>query len=304
VTPAPRDLGASVQARLRNVAKQRADDVQLVLTQFTLERLLHRISVSPHNEQFVLKGAMLFLAWTAVPHRTTRDLDLLGHGPSDAARLIATFRDLCTADVEPDGITFDPDSIVLDKIREDQSYEGWRVTMRAALGTARIDVQVDIGFGDAVHPAPERLRLPTLLDMPAPVVLAYPRETVVAEKFEAMISLGLLNSRMKDFFDLHYLATNFAFDGGQLSQALRGTFSRRLTTWPTELPVALSDTFATDADKGVQWRAFLRRTGLGDGLVLNQAIAFLREFLWPVVAATPGSPPGTWPPGSPWLPAD
>ena len=305
MTRAPRDLGASVQARLRNVAKESGDDVQLVLTQFVLERLLWRLCASAYHDQFVLKGALLFFAWTSLPHRATRDIDLLGAGSADEARLTTTFRNICGTEVEPDGTTFDPDSVVLSRIREGQSYEGWRVILRASVGTARIDVQVDIGFGDAVHPAPKRLRLPTLLDMPAPTILAYPRETVVAEKFEAMVSLGLLNSRMKDFFDLHFLATSFSFNGGELAQALRGTFARRQTTLPVEPPIALSDAFAGDANKNVQWRAFLSRTGLGDGMALEEVVTFLRGFLWPVVRTAPDrGTPECWPAGGPWQDTD
>lgn len=302
MTRKPRDQGASVQAKLRNVAKERGDDVQLVLTQFAIERLLYRLCASPHRDQFVLKGALLFTVWTGVPHRATRDLDLLGHGPADAERLLAIFRDVCTQDVEADGAAFDPESTAIGRIREDQAYEGWRVTLRATLGTARVDLQIDIGFGDAVHPPAEFAPLPTLLDMPAPVIRAYPRETVIAEKFEAMVSLGLLNSRMKDFFDIHHLATMFAFAAEPLSRAVRGTFERRRTTLPTEPPVAIRDEFAGDDTKLVQWRAFLRRTGLGNGLELAGVVRRLREFLWPVVAAISDGDAFAkrWPPGGPW----
>ncbi|MFT7536140.1 MAG: hypothetical protein ACI85K_002094 [Hyphomicrobiaceae bacterium] len=299
MTRPPRDMAASIQARLRNVAKARGHDTQIVLTQFALERLLLRISTSPHGDQFLLKGALLFVAWTGLPHRATRDLDLLGRGPAEEARLLAMFRSICTTEVEQDGITFDPQSVALSRIREDQNYEGWRVTLLATLGTARIDVQVDIGFGDHVHPAAQLMRLPPLLDLPTATILAYPRDTVIAEKLEAMVSLGLLNSRMKDFFDLQFLASHFEFERTQLTTAVRGTFARRQTPLPTTLPIALDDAFAADAGKQVQWRAFLRRTKLATDMSLADVVAELRAFLWPVLTdATPSEK--IWPAGGPW----
>ena len=202
MTRPPKDLGASVQARLRNVARERGEDVQVVLLQFVLERLLHRLASSPHRRDFVLKGAMLFTAWTKIAHRATRDLDLLGSGPSELPRLAAIFRTICLTEVESDGVSFDADSVASSRIREDQLYEAVRVLLTASVGTARISVQVDIGFGDAVTPHPVEMAFPTLLGQPPVQLLTYPREVVVAEKFHAMVSLGLLNSRMKDFYDL------------------------------------------------------------------------------------------------------
>lgn len=210
------------------------------------------------------------------------------------------FRSICDANVTDDGITFDSDSVVLSRIREDQSYEGWRITLRATLGTARLDVQVDVGFGDHVHPPAQPMRLPTLLDMPAATILAYPRDTVIAEKLEAMISLGLLNSRMKDFFDLHFLATHFEFERKQLTIAVHGTFARRQTPLPTTLPVALDDAFASDTNKQTQWRAFLRRTRLANGNDLEDTVAELRAFLWPVLSEAQCRGRNKWLPGGPW----
>lgn len=224
MTKPPKDLGASIQARLRNLAQQRGDDVQLLLTQFVLERLLHRLAASAHAHLFLLKGAMLFAAWTNMPHRATRDLDLLGHGSPEVNRLVGIFRDVVAAAVEPDGVSFDPTSIQAARIREDQLYQGVRVTMTATLATARVGVQVDIGFGDAVHPGPVELEYPSLLGLPTTRLRAYPRETVVAEKFQAMVSLGELNSRMKDFYDVFTLARRFEFDANSLAGAVRATF--------------------------------------------------------------------------------
>ena len=300
MTRRPKDLGASTQARLRNLARERGDDTQVVLTQFVLERLLHRLSVSPHRDQFLLKGAMLFVAWTGLPHRTTRDLDLLGRGAPEESRILQLIRAVCGTEVAPDGVAFDADSLRLSRIREDQTYEGWRAELSASLGTARIDVQVDIGFGDAVHPAPEMVTLPPLLDLPAATLLAYPRPTVVAEKFEAMVALGLLNSRMKDFFDLHYMAANFAFERPELALAIRATFDRRGTRMPTEVPVALRNEFATDTTKQVQWRAFLKRTRLVGTASLDAVVTEIRRFLWPVLDPATEPDATHWSAGGPW----
>lgn len=300
MTRPPKDLGASVQARLRNVARERGHDMQLVLTQFALERLLHRVAASPHRDEFLLKGALLFVVWTGLPHRPTRDLDLLGSGSPDQDRLAVIFRSLCSIDVAPDGVTFDPASITVSRIREDQTYEGLRVVLRATIGTARLDVQVDIGFGDAVHPAPENVVVPTLLDHPAPMLRAYPRATVIAEKFEAMVSLGMLNSRMKDFFDVHYLARTFEFDRRELATAILATFERRATALPDAPPKALRAEFAQSPDKQVQWRAFLRRTRLPGDLDLGKVIDELAAFLWPTVDLSIEPAATHWSPGGPW----
>ena len=299
----PSDLGASAQARLRNLAQARGDDVQVLLIQFVLERLLCRLAASAHARDFLLKGAMLFAAWTRVPHRATRDLDLLGTGQPDLDRLEQVFRAIATTAVEPDGVTFDADSVQAARIREDQLHQGVRVTLTAALGTARLDVQVDVGFGDAVHPGPIELQYPSLLDLPTPRLLAYPRECVVAEKFQAMVSLGELNSRMKDFYDLFTLAGQFAFEGPSLASAIAATFARRQTDLPRREPIALRHDFAELRDKPIQWRAFVRRSRLVDETVtLAAVVAQLHRFLWPIVGGLLGArtAPRSWPAGGPW----
>ncbi len=303
MTQQRKDLGASMQARLRNLAKQRGDDVQLLLTQFVLERLLHRLATSAHAHQFLLKGAMLFAAWTKVPHRATRDLDLLGHGTPELPRLVGIFQEIAAQTVEPDGVTFDVGSVQAARIREDQIYQGVRVTMTATLATARINVQVDIGFGDAVHPGPVELTYPSLLGLPATRLRAYPRETVVAEKFQAMVSLGELNSRMKDFYDLFVLARQFEFDAISLAGAVRATFARRTTDLPEREPIALRMEFAERKDKQVQWSAFVRRGKLLDAnITLAAVVLSLHTFLWPIVSGLRNelAMPRQWPAGGPW----
>ena len=249
------NLGASVRARLLNRAKAERIEFGLLLTRFALERLLYRLSISPRREQFLLKGALLFDLWFDEPHRPTRDADFLGFGAADLPTLAATFREICSVVVD-DGIAFD---------------------------RARCPVQADIGFGDAVTPAPEEIQYPVLLnDLPAPKLRAYPRYTVIAEKFEAITSLGIANSRMKDFFDLWVLTRHSELDATILGRAIRATFARRGTALPTITPVGLSDEFAADQTKQTQWRAFTARNQLA-APELQVVVQHLRRFLESVV---------------------
>jgi Nucleotidyl transferase AbiEii toxin, Type IV TA system len=255
----PRNMAASVRARLADLARKEHEDFQLVLTRYAIERLLYRLTRTEYATEFVLKGAMLFRLWADQPHRPTRDLDLLGRGDPSVDRLAAVFRAVCGATVEDDGLLFDPAAVTAGKIKEDQEYEGVRVECVVRLGQARIDLQVDVGFGDAITPGPVTVQYPALLDLPAPELAAYPRETVVAEKFQAMVMLGIANSRMKDFFDLWVLARSFAFAGPTLADAIRATFVRRKTPVPAAPPLALTAEFGTDRGKVTQWAAFLKK---------------------------------------------
>jgi hypothetical protein len=268
-----------------------------------IERLLYRLSRSEHQREFVLKGAMLFRLWGDQPYRPTRDLDLLGQGDGSTERLIQVFQSVCGLAVEDDGLTFDPATVSAERIREDQEYEGVRVGCRVWLGQARIDLQIDIGFGDAVTPRASRAQYPTILEFPAPVVAVYPRETVVAEKCQAMVALGIANSRMKDFFDLWVLAHNFPFAGPLLGRAIRATFRRRKTSLPAAPPLALTAEFATDAAKVKQWQAFITKGKLDKvGTTLEQTCAFLHGFLMPPTQALAAGEEfdRAWPPGGPW----
>ncbi|MBI5490296.1 MAG: nucleotidyl transferase AbiEii/AbiGii toxin family protein [Deltaproteobacteria bacterium] len=223
MTKRPRDIAASVRQRLLELARSRNEEFQTLLTRYGLERFLYRLSVSPHTDEFVLKGAMLFAVWTGEMHRATWDVDLLGRGDAEAGRIRKLFAGVCGVRVEDDGISFDDGSVRAERIREDQIYEGLRVRVAGRVGTARIQLQIDIGFGDAVRPPPRKLPFPTLLGMSAPVLKSYPREAVVAEKVQAMVVLGMANSRMKDFYDLWTLATKFPFEGRSLSDAVRAS---------------------------------------------------------------------------------
>jgi predicted nucleotidyltransferase component of viral defense system len=288
---------------LANLAREQGEDFQLVLTRYVIERLLYRLSRSEQRGDFVLKGAMLFQLWADQPHRPTRDLDLLGKGDNSVERLVEVFRAVCLLAVEDDGLTFDPGSVIAERIKEDQEYEGVRVHCEARLGQARIDLQIDVGFGDAVTPRAVEVQYPTILAFPAPVLPAYRRETVVAEKFQAMVALDIANSRMKDFFDLWVLARGFSFDGDPLCRAIRATFRRRKTALPAEAPLALTAEFGTDAAKVKQWQAFVKKSKLDiGGITLEQVCAFLNGFLMPPtkVLVAGDDFAHTWPPAGPW----
>ncbi|WP_420468424.1 nucleotidyl transferase AbiEii/AbiGii toxin family protein [Panacagrimonas sp.] len=277
------NLGASVRARLLNRAKAQNAEFNLVLTRFALERLLYRLSVSGYREQFLLKGALLFDLWFDEPHRPTRDVDFLGSGPADISSLENVFREVVTIPVE-DGIVFDPFTVRAAEIRKEANYAGIRVTLIGTLSGARIPVQADIGFGDAVTPDPEDTEYPVMLDeLPAPRLRTYPRATVIAEKFEAITSLGMGNSRMKDFFDLWVLSRHSEPPLGELRQALQATFKRRGTQLAGTLPVGLSDEFPASKEKQIQWRAFVSRNSL-NAPTLDEIVLHLREF-WQLIWA-------------------
>ncbi len=278
-TKKSRDVGASVRARLLNLAKQKGQALDLLLTRYAIERLLHRLSISPHRDRFVLKGAMLMTTWFEDPHRPTRDVDLLGYGDPAPEPMLATFREIC-AIVLNDGIEFDVEGLRVELIREELDYGGLRLRTTARLSGARITVVIDIGFGDAIEPGLEEVELPVLLDLPQPKLRAYARETVIAEKFQAMVALGLANSRMKDFYDVWVLSRTYDFNDDRLARAVAATFERRGTALPTEAPEALSATFANDAAKQRQWQAFVRDLGM-EVLGLGGVVSALAEFLLP-----------------------
>jgi len=273
------NLPASVRARLLALSKATGQTFDLVLTRFALERLLYRLSKSRYADRFVLKGAMLLTTWFDDPTRPTRDIDLLGFGDPDSDEILQAFREIMQVEVE-DGIIFDPDSLRIDRIREDDRYGGVRMRAQATLAGARITVVIDIGFGDAIEPGLEQLVYPTLLDFPAPELRAYAQETVIAEKFQAMIDLGRANSRMKDFYDIWLLANSFRLEDDGLARAIAATFARRMTPLPLELPDALSAKFAADPAKARQWEVFIEDLTVNPG-ALDEVVGELAEFLMP-----------------------
>lgn len=274
-----KNVGASVRARLLTIAKERGQTFDLLLTRYVLERFLYRLSTSKHKDSFVLKGAMLVTTWLDNAHRPTRDVDLLGFGSSQPEGILAIFEEICAIDAD-DGVTFDAKALKIDRNREDLAYGGLRVATDASVGGAKIRVVIDIGFGDAVEPGLNEIELPVLLDLPAPKLRAYAMETVIAEKFQAMVQLGRANSRMKDFYDIWFLAKTFTFEDDRLARAIAATFKRRDTEIPEGIPDALSDAFAQDEQKRKQWEAFVSGI-LGEPVPLDVIVRDLREFLLP-----------------------
>jgi predicted nucleotidyltransferase component of viral defense system len=272
----------SVRNRLLARARRDREDFQRLLVRYGIERLLYRLSCSDHADAFILKGATLFALWLGKPHRATKDLDLLGRGDPDIERLVSIFSRVSGHECPEDGILYHSDSIVGTPIRADAVYKGVRLVIPAELAGARIRISVDVGMGDATVPAPPTVDIPSLLDLAQPRLRAYAPETVVAEKLEALVVLGITTSRMKDLYDLDLIRRTFVFDD-TLVDAVRATFSRRKTPLPSELPIGLSDAFADDATKQVQWRAFLRKAAPTETPELSHVITMLRTWLWPVL---------------------
>ncbi|WP_315838283.1 nucleotidyl transferase AbiEii/AbiGii toxin family protein [Bradyrhizobium prioriisuperbiae] len=259
-----KNVGASVRARLLKLANEREQPFDLLLTRYALERLLYRLSTSKYRERFVLKGAMLMMNWMDDPYRPTRDLDLLGFGDSDPDTIVKVFRDLCAIKVD-DAVTFDIDGMSVDRIREAAEYGGLRIKTIATVDGAKVRVLIDIGFGDAIEPGLIEIELSVLLDQPKPRLRAYSYETVIAEKFQAMVVLGRANTRMKDFYDIWILARSYDLDRDRLARAIAATFARRNTTIPVERPDALTSAFAADQSKQQQWAGFLRDVAVKPG---------------------------------------
>jgi predicted nucleotidyltransferase component of viral defense system len=282
-----KDFAASVRARLLNIAKAQGADFNQVLVRFALERILYRLSQSAHADHFLLKGALLFTLWYDMPHRTTRDADLLGFGASDLESIAQTFRDIASVEVD-DGITFDPSSVSVEEIRKDAGYAGARVLITGEIAKARCKTQIDIGFGDAVTPGPVHAVYPVLIaDLPAPRLRTYPVYTVISEKLHAIALLGMTNSRLKDYLDLWVLLDREALNANTLARAIAATFIRRGMPVPAVLPIGLTDEFATDSSRQAMWHAFLKKNEITI-TPLSDVVAKLRAILEPalVQAAT------------------
>ena len=278
MTVSPNPLAQSVHTRLLNYAHQTKDDFNLILSRYASERFLYRLSKTSYSDRFILKGASLFLVWMKKMHRPTQDIDLLGFGKIDAEELRTIFSACCTIDVAADGLVFDPGTITIDDIREGQMYLGLRVNIRGNLGTARLFVQIDVGTGDAVFPSPQLMDYPALLDFPAPRLRVYPKEAAIAEKLDSIIERGLRNSRMKDYYDIWLLSTEFDFDGQTLVTAIRETIkhrSRKCETFPT----GLTSEFVENPDKQKQWTAFINKQLVSSSLTLKDVVKTLQSFL-------------------------
>jgi len=296
-------IAQSVHTRLVARSKELHIEAQLLLERYALHRFLYRLSKSQYAGRFLLKGAQLMLIWIGESARTTRDADLLGFGDLSDDNLRAILTTLCAATVEPDGMLYLADTIRITPIREETAYGGRRIHIQARLGSARLQLQIDVGIGDAVTPEPVWVELPQLLDLPVARLKAYRPETSIAEKLETIVSLELLNSRLKDYFDIYALSEYEAFDGTVLSQAIRDTFQRRETPIPVELPLGLTKQFINEPGKSMQWQSFLNK--VGDSFApgnLEVIVDALATFLWPILRSiTDGSFDNQhWPPGGPW----
>jgi predicted nucleotidyltransferase component of viral defense system len=295
-----KNLPTSIQARLKNRAQDTGEEFQALLTRFALERLLYRLSVSKHQDTFVLKGAFLFLAWEESVERPTRDLDLLAHGEPELERFEQIFRDLCELEVGSDGVVFVADTVRGRMIREQAPYDGIRINLEASLGNAVLRLQIDVGFGDAVVPAPIEIDFPVLLEFPSPRLRGYRPETVVAEKCEAMVALGLANSRLKDYYDLWRLASTRDFEGPVLALAIRSVFERRQSAIPDGIPAGLTNAYSEQW--GAQWLGVLDRFGVDDPPSLMETIDLLRRLLLPIFESLVVGEElkHTWTPSSGW----
>lgn len=256
-----KNLEGSVRAKLDNKRKELNIPFLEILRTYAMERFLYRLSKADLADEFILKGALLFIAWEVDERRTTLDIDLWARHSNQISAIEKVVKDVCAVEVTPDGLRFDPKTVVGAKIKEDADYEGVRVKFGAFLGKARIPMQIDFGFGDTVYPNPEMVSYPVILDLPAPKLKGYAPETVVSEKFETMVQLGALNSRMKDFYDIWLLTRRFDFQGGILAEALKRTFEHRKIALPEE-DLLVDEVFDERSDRQILWNAFLKKSGI------------------------------------------
>jgi len=297
-----RNIAASVHQRLLNKSKESARPFNELFQYYAIERFLYRLSRSSYADKFILKGALMLMVWEVPAFRSTMDIDMLGKMKNSTDAIIAMVREVCLQEVEPDGIVFDPNSVRGQIITEEADYEGVHVHFRGSLDNARITIQLDVGFGDIVIPSPELMAYPTILDLPAPQIRGYSKESTIAEKFEAMVRLGIMNSRMKDFWDIRLLSRRFDFDGKTLAAAITETFAARHTAIPPD-PVAFTQAFIRDRTKQSQWKAFLRKNRMvGDPDTFEEAVAAVSIFLKPVIDCLINykTTPAIWTAPGPW----
>lgn len=297
----PKNIGLSIRNQLTQRAREHRENVQLLMTRYAIERVLYRLSVSRHRERFILKGAMLFSLWAPAPYRATGELDLLGLGDNAPEAVAVVFAEILAISAEEDGVVFKLETLRASAARLEDEYSGLRLDFIAEIGGARLPIRVDIGYGDAITPGPIEVEYPTLLAQSTPRLRAYPPETVVAEKFQAMVQLGMINTRMKDFFDLWAIAGAFAFDGAVLARAIQTTFERRETSLPVAVPAALTMAFAEM--KQVQWSAFLKRTEIALAPApMPEVQTRISELVMPPTLAIVEHTSFTahWPAGGPW----
>ena len=296
----PKNVTASVHQRLLNQARETGRPFDELLQYYAMERFLYRLSQSSYRDSFVLKGALLFRIWAVPDTRATRDMDFLAYIDNSLEHLVEIVQSTSSLEVPDDGLTFDPESVAAERIKEDADYEGVRIRFRAFLGRARVTMQIDVGFGDVVHPGVAETEYPTLLDFPSPVLRSYPPETVIAEKVEAMLHLGELNSRMKDFFDVWRLSRLYSFDARTLSVAIRGTLENRKTEVVSF--DELQEELLGSSDKQAQWTAFLKNAGVDGPDSFANLLDSLGLFLSPMLDAIESGEliEGTWKASGAW----
>lgn len=296
------NVAASVQERLKQLHRNGGEDYSQLLNRYVLERLLYRLSLSKYRDRFVLKGAILFLVWHGSPHRLTRDLDLLGFGASSIEALEAIFCEICAVAVEDDGVLFDVTTVKGEQIQAQEAYVGVRILLRATIARSIIPVQIDIGFGDDYAVEPVEIKMTCLLDMPPAHLKAYRQETAIAEKFEALVGFGRLNSRMKDYYDFWFLGHHFDFAGQDIADSIRATFARRDKPLPKEIPVGLTEAFS-DPAKMIVWRNFWKKSVKLEPIPsLAEVTGYAASFLWPPASAAAKGEPftKTWQSSGPW----
>jgi len=281
-----KNLSASIRARLTNKSGQARQPFAELLQYYAMERFLYRLGQSQYRDQLILKGALMFVVWRVSEGRATMDIDLLGRFDNKLTKIEGIIKDVCRAEVSPDGLFFDPDTVKVKKIKEGADYEGIRVKFTGFLERSRVPMQVDIGFGDAIYPKPQIIDYPVILDFPKPKLRGYPIETVVAEKFEAMVKLGALNSRMKDFYDVWLMTRQFNFEGESLVKAFEKTFARRKTALPEKPPFFVDEIYKERSDQQVLWRGFLNTIKMKHAPnVLNEVVKLIESFLEEPVGA-------------------
>lgn len=298
-----KNMGASIRQRLKNRARELKQPFDQVLRHYSIERFLYRLSESEYVDRFILKGAQMLVVWGGERIRPTKDIDLMGFTENSLENLESIVRDLCRRNLqEVDGVLLDPDSVSSERIKEDAEYEGVRISFDGKLDTAVIHIQIDVGFNDALTPGPEEVSYPSMLDLPEPKLRGYNKETLIAEKYEAMVKLGEMNSRMKDFFDIWLLSSQFPFEQNALTAALRATFERRGTDLG-ELPAILQPGFERLDEKQKQWSAFRRKSSLDYAPEqFEEVAAFVSGFIGSVVedALVMNESNKSWVPAGPW----
>lgn len=294
---------ASVRSRLQNKAKETSRPFAEILQYYGMERFLYRFSQSDYTDKFILKGALMFTVWNIPERRTTLDIDFLARFDNQVAGIEKVIRDVCKIRVPADGLIFAPDTVAGKKIKEDADYEGVRVKFTGFLERSRIPMQIDMGFGDIIFPGPKMVDYPVMLDFPKPHLKGYSLESVVSEKFEAMVKLGLLNSRMKDFYDLWLMTRRFDFKGAGLAEALKKTFVHRKTALPQKSPLFAEEIYDETSDRQTLWKAFLTKGQIRNAPEkLSETSKIIEKFLIkPLGAINKGEGSNdTWKAPGPW----